>query len=104
MHSKDSLTTDVVVKSIKYNLLLDPFVVMPPKSTALFLVMEVKVKSSIGGGLSPITDGDNHSSKSNYKIIIYRIYYCIAFEGLNFHDCVEICKLKICENLYNNYG
>ena len=36
---------------------------LPPNNTALDLFIDVKVNSSIGGGLSPVTMGDIHCPK-----------------------------------------
>ena len=46
-------------------MLLLPLVVKPPNNTAVLLVTDVRVKSSIGGGLSPVTVGEIHSPKNN---------------------------------------
>ena len=59
----NTLTTDVLVKLIIKILLLTPLVVAPPNNTAVLLVIDVRVKSSIGGGLSPLTVGVIHSPK-----------------------------------------
>ena len=39
--------------------------VLPPNSTAVLLVTDVRVKRAIGGGLSPVTVGEIHSPKNN---------------------------------------
>ena len=41
----------------------------PPNNIALELLIDVKVKSSIGGGLSPVTIGDIHCPKISIIII-----------------------------------
>ena len=57
------LTTDVLVKLKVYSLSLSPSVLSPPNNTAVSLVTDVRVNSSIGGGLSPVTAGEIHSPK-----------------------------------------
>ena len=57
------LTTDVSVKLRIYTSLLLSLAVTPPNSIALELLIDVKVKQKIGGGLSPVTVGDIHSPK-----------------------------------------
>ena len=54
--------------------------VSPPNNIALELLIDVKVKSLIGGGLSPVTDGDIQSPKiiiiyyyfNNYQFVDYK--------------------------------
>lgn len=46
---------------MEYSFLLDPLTESPPNRRALSSVTEVKVKESMGGGLSPVTTGENHS-------------------------------------------
>ena len=45
--------------------LLYPPPVPPPNNKLVVLVIDVKVKASIGGGLSPVTVGEVHSPKNN---------------------------------------
>ena len=51
-------------------MLLFPLAVLPPNNIALELLIDVKVKELLGGGLSPVTVGDIHCPKI---IIIYLI-------------------------------
>ena len=64
-YTNNTLTTDVSVKSNTYTSLLYPSPVSPPNNIAVVLVIDVKVKISIGGGLSPVTVGKVHSPKNN---------------------------------------
>ena len=57
------LTTNVLVKLKVYSLSLSPSVLSPPNNTAVSLVTDARVNSSIGGGLSPVTAGEIHSPK-----------------------------------------
>ena len=59
-YTNNTLTTDVSVKLRIYTLLLHPLVVSPPNNIALELLIDVKVKSLIGSGLSPVIVGNIH--------------------------------------------
>ena len=61
----NTLTTDVSVNSNTYTSLLLPPPILPPNNKLVVLVIDVKVKSLIGGGLSPVTVGEVHSPKKN---------------------------------------
>ena len=66
-YTNNTLTTDVSVNSNTYTSLLYSSPILPPNIIAVVhvLVIDVKVKSSIGGGLSPVTVGEVHSPKNN---------------------------------------
>ena len=63
-YTNNTLTTDVSVKLRIYTLLLLPLAVSPPNNIALELLIDFKVKRTIGGGLSPVTVGDIHCPKN----------------------------------------
>ena len=65
-YTNNTLTTDVSVNSNTYTslLYLRPSI-LPPNIIAVVLVIDVKVKELIGGGLSPVTVGEVHSPKNN---------------------------------------
>ena len=65
-YTNNTLTTDVSVNSNTYTslLYLRPSI-SPPNIIAVVLVIDVKVKELIGGGLSPVTVGEVHSPKNN---------------------------------------
>ena len=63
-YTNNTLTTDVSVKLRIYTLILIPLAVQPPSNIALELLIDVKVKLLIGGGLSPVTVGDIHCPKN----------------------------------------
>ena len=65
-YTNNTLTTDVSVNSNTYTSLLSSSPpISPPNIIAVVLVIDVKVKESIGGGLSPVTVGEVHSPKNN---------------------------------------
>ena len=55
-----TLTIDCLLKLMMYPLLLSPSGVSPPNMIALVSSSIVRLKSSIGGGLSPIITGESH--------------------------------------------
>ena len=55
------------------DLLLIPSPILPPNNKPVVLVIDVKVKLEMGGGLSPVTVGEAHSPKNSNCLFRHNI-------------------------------